>query len=272
MKNDYSKQTGRSSANANVNDEETVFEEGGNAEGRVKRNVEKPKGNSKVKKTVIGAVAGAAVGIGGTILGNELYAQDNEVEENQVNQENQENQEGQENQDPVQPDEQDMSFDEAFAQARAQMGPGQVFEWHGNSYTTDYQEEVNAQENEEVVADVEENAEVSQEEDVQEDVEVVPEEEADVEENVEVTSEVEENVEVSQQEDVQGDVELVPEEEAGVEENVEVTSEVEENAEVTAEEPVAEPEIEIVPEPDEPDIAASEPYEPDADYTNDAVL
>lgn len=260
MTNDYSKQTGRSSANANVNDEETVFEEGGNAEGRVRRNIVKPKGNSNVKKTVIGAVAGAAVGIGGTILGGELYAQDNEVEENL------------ENQDPVQPDEQDMSFDEAFAQARAQMGPGQVFEWHGNRYTTDYQEEVNAQENEEVVADVEENAEVSQPEDVQEDVEVVPEEEADVEENVEVTSEVEENAEVSQQEDVQGDVELVPEEEAGVEENVEVTAEVEENAEVTAEEPVADPDIEIVPEPDEPDIAASEPYEPDADYTNDAVL
>lgn len=35
----------------------------------------------------------------------------------------------------------DKSFAEAFADARAQVGPGGVFEWHGNIYTTYYKEE-----------------------------------------------------------------------------------------------------------------------------------
>ena len=32
----------------------------------------------------------------------------------------------------------DISFREAFANARAQLGPGQTFEWYGERYTTDY--------------------------------------------------------------------------------------------------------------------------------------
>ena len=32
-------------------------------------------------------------------------------------------------------------FNEAFEQARAELGPGQVFEWNGNLYVTDYFEE-----------------------------------------------------------------------------------------------------------------------------------
>ncbi|WP_106830279.1 hypothetical protein [Parabacteroides pacaensis] len=35
----------------------------------------------------------------------------------------------------------DQSFSEAFADARAQVGPGGVFEWHGNVYGTYYKEE-----------------------------------------------------------------------------------------------------------------------------------
>ena len=35
----------------------------------------------------------------------------------------------------------DQSFSEAFADARAQIGPGGVFEWHGNVYGTYYKEE-----------------------------------------------------------------------------------------------------------------------------------
>ena len=38
----------------------------------------------------------------------------------------------------------DMSFSDAFAAARAELGPGGVFEWHGNLYTTDTVEEWNA--------------------------------------------------------------------------------------------------------------------------------
>ena len=32
----------------------------------------------------------------------------------------------------------DISFREAFANARIQLGPGQTFEWYGERYTTDY--------------------------------------------------------------------------------------------------------------------------------------
>ena len=38
----------------------------------------------------------------------------------------------------------DMSFSQAFAAARAEVGPGGVFTWHGNAYSTYYAEEWNA--------------------------------------------------------------------------------------------------------------------------------
>ena len=38
-------------------------------------------------------------------------------------------------------DDGDMSFSEAFAAARAEQGPGGVFEWHGNLYSTYYENE-----------------------------------------------------------------------------------------------------------------------------------
>lgn len=38
----------------------------------------------------------------------------------------------------------DMSFSEAFAEARAELGPGGVFEWHGRLYNTYYANEWNA--------------------------------------------------------------------------------------------------------------------------------
>lgn len=38
----------------------------------------------------------------------------------------------------------DMSFSEAFSKARAEVGPGGVFEWNGNLYGTYYEEEWNA--------------------------------------------------------------------------------------------------------------------------------
>ena len=43
----------------------------------------------------------------------------------------------------------DMSFGEAFAAARQEMGPGGVFEWHGNIYNTYYAEEWNSMNQEE---------------------------------------------------------------------------------------------------------------------------
>lgn len=40
----------------------------------------------------------------------------------------------------------EMSFGEAFAAARAAYGPGAVFEWNGNKYNTNYKEETDEQE------------------------------------------------------------------------------------------------------------------------------
>lgn len=34
------------------------------------------------------------------------------------------------------------SFNEAFQQARVELGPGQTFEWNGNLYVTDYFDEI----------------------------------------------------------------------------------------------------------------------------------
>lgn len=48
----------------------------------------------------------------------------------------------------------DMSFGEAFAAARAAYGPGSVFEWRGNVYHTNTKEEVEAQNNDEINAEV----------------------------------------------------------------------------------------------------------------------
>lgn len=46
----------------------------------------------------------------------------------------------------------DMSFSEAFAAARSEVGPGGVFEWHGNTYNTYYKDEWDA------MSDAEQNA------------------------------------------------------------------------------------------------------------------
>lgn len=54
----------------------------------------------------------------------------------------------------------DMTFSDAFAAARAELGPGGVFEWHGNLYTTDTVEEWNAAHPQTTSADDEADMEV----------------------------------------------------------------------------------------------------------------
>lgn len=68
------------------------------------------------------------------------------------------------------------SFDEAFAEARAAQGPGGVFTWHGNQYSTYLKEEWDAMTSEQqeeyteqAVSSTEGNTEVSTEEDVTQD-------------------------------------------------------------------------------------------------------
>lgn len=144
MKSNFSKQNNINAAGGAVNDEETRYGEGTIPNEGKKEERKESNGKFNWKKAGAAAAAGAAVGIGGAVLGDELYAQDSE------NQENVENQGGaQENGGEVieaqTTDADNMSFSEAFAQARAEMGPGHVFEWHGNIYTTDYREEVEAQ-------------------------------------------------------------------------------------------------------------------------------
>lgn len=72
--------------------------------------------------------------------------------------------------DPVVNDE--MSFGEAFAAARAVYGPGAMFEWHGNVYNTYYKEELEhtREDNDPVVTDLSDdvvNAELGEDDEVQ---------------------------------------------------------------------------------------------------------
>lgn len=61
----------------------------------------------------------------------------------------------------------DMSFSEAFANAREELGPGGVFEWNGQIYGTFYEDEVDEQGNPtieyETVSNIENTGEVSEE-------------------------------------------------------------------------------------------------------------
>lgn len=77
----------------------------------------------------------------------------------------------------------DMSFGEAFAAARAELGPGEVFQWRGNMYNTYTAEEWDAQQNteSEEVESVEVEVIASVEDEGQElEVEIENESETDV--------------------------------------------------------------------------------------------
>lgn len=88
------------------------------------------------KNVIIGGVPGVILGTAGTVFAQEVI--------NTNHQENQEEESS--NTDYVAPQvtgvamaesvNDDMSFGEAFAAARAEVGPGGVFEWHGNLYNT----------------------------------------------------------------------------------------------------------------------------------------
>lgn len=88
------------------------------------------------KNVIIGGVPGVILGTAGTVFAQEVI--------NTNNPENQEEESS--NTDYVAPQvtgvamaesvNDDMSFGEAFAAARAEVGPGGAFEWHGNLYNT----------------------------------------------------------------------------------------------------------------------------------------
>ena len=135
MKKNFSKQTNMNAGAGAADVEDTTFEEQMKAQP-VENNAEGGKKEKGVKWR--NAAMGGAAGVAAVVLGGELNAQENGNAENG----DQENENGGEVIEAQATDADNMSFGEAFAHARAEMGPGQVFEWHGNSYTTDYREEV----------------------------------------------------------------------------------------------------------------------------------
>lgn len=226
MKSNFSKQNNINAAGGAVNDEETRYGEGTIPNEGKKEERKESKGKFNWKKAGAAAAAGAAVGIGGAVLGDELYAQDSE------NQENVENQGGEQGNggeviEAQTTDADNMSFSEAFAQARAEMGPGHVFEWHGNSYTTDYREEVEAQH----------QANPAQGE--------------------------------AHEDDGESEIEIlgVSQDNTGGEVVEPGASSIDGDAVI-----IVDIEPDMVPEPDGPEMDIDVSVEPDADYTNDAVL
>lgn len=89
---------------------------------------------SKWKHVAIGGVAGIAMGVAGTLVGTETVSAAEASEQPEAAPET-----------PAVPVatsvNDDMSFGEAFAAARAEVGAGGVFEWHGKIYNTYYAEE-----------------------------------------------------------------------------------------------------------------------------------
>lgn len=212
------------------------------------------------KKAVIGA-AGVAAGIGGVVAGSDLYAQDNDSQEIEEDLEN-----AADVVEAQEPDIDELSFSQAFAQARSQMGPGQEFEWNGRMYSTDMKEGTDENES----ADDEVSAGEVVEEAVEEVQDVQAEEVEGVEENVEINEEPD---------DEDSEIEIL-----GVsQDNVDSEEVLEPGANSLDGEDVIvveiEPETESEPEPvydiDEsetaPETAYDEPLD-DADYTNDAVI
>lgn len=98
----------------------------------------------------------------------------------------------------------DMSFGEAFAAAREDLGPGETFEWHGNVYSTYTAEEWNAAHPAEPVDEtVEEVTDLEAEEIIDDASEDVPSEEVEILGEEDAEDEIE--VEVETGNDINGD-------------------------------------------------------------------
>lgn len=96
--------------------------------------------NSPWKLVTLGGVAGILMGAG-SLCGGQMVAKklksDETAEENSATQINEDGVK-------VAEVEQGLSFGQAFATARAEVGPGGVFYWHGGIYNTYYAEEWNS--------------------------------------------------------------------------------------------------------------------------------
>lgn len=105
------------------------------------------KGGAKWNEVVIGGVSGISLGIGSAFLMGSAAANDvTTISEGTIEQEeNAHQEEAIDNGYAAMASNvtDDMSFDEAFAAAREEVGPGGVFEWHGSLYGTYYASEWN---------------------------------------------------------------------------------------------------------------------------------
>ena len=115
------------------------------------------KGGAKWQEVTIGGVTGIALGVGSTLLMGSTPTHEGMPEESVDSVDSVDSVESVESnetetQEPVDNGyaqmasdvNDDMSFNEAFAAARAEVGPGGVFEWHGSIYSTYYASEWNA--------------------------------------------------------------------------------------------------------------------------------
>lgn len=117
----------------NLEEEATIVEQ--QAESTPK--IEKNKKSGAWKSVLIGGVPGVILGTAGTafaqeVIGDPLEGQNDDGSNTGVNHIDPQ-QIGVEMAESVNDD---MSFGEAFAAAREEVGPGGVFEWHGNLYNT----------------------------------------------------------------------------------------------------------------------------------------
>lgn len=130
------------------------------------------KGKKKIRLNKMAAFA-AGIGAAGSAVAASIIGDDDEVvpDDNEDNSAEDESEIVEPVQDePVVNDE--MSFGEAFAAARAAYGPGAMFEWRGNVYNTYYKEELEhaGEDNDPVVADSSDdvvNAEPGEDDEVQ---------------------------------------------------------------------------------------------------------
>jgi len=118
-----------------MKNEETLFLDGINPE----ESVEKKKGITPWKLVTLGGVSGVLMGAGSLYTG-QIVAKELES----GSKENSSFSDTTENGLKVADVDQGMSFGQAFAAARAEVGPGGVFHWHGGIYNTYTEAEWNA--------------------------------------------------------------------------------------------------------------------------------
>lgn len=123
-----------------VTDESTIVLNGAPAKANVKSTSKK---GSAWKDVLIGGVPGILLGSGGTVFAHNFHVEETKDQVEEVaNEEVADDVAEIEASVPAAGNVDDsMTFSEAFESAREEVGPGGVFTWNGNLYSTYYQEE-----------------------------------------------------------------------------------------------------------------------------------